>query len=766
MTTLAATTTENNEKIGCNGFDAPVSSRKDDHLNRWPLARKVYNVAVDGPAEWSARIGVYGEWGMGKTSVLRFVESMAIKDCHIVAWFDPWEYSNKSDLWQAFVLAISSAAKANLGEAVEVHGKKLKSTSGKVASFLGKLSKAVPLEGSSAVGEGLELLRSAFAFSRKDLDGLLEVLDGHRVIVVIDDLDRTEAELVPEILFALKQVMDIPGFSFICGFDPQVVGEALRAKHPGFGDGLKFLEKIIDYPVWLPPASDEGLKKIAQADAEKYCPFICPTALNDVIDLLPKNPRSIRQFVRLCALLKTQTERHGKDELNWPIILTSNVIKVRFPELDLNLLHSTDFYRRIGMRRTYTPSTQEGEKVDQEIGDHAEKCLKESNISDDSGEAKKWLQRAFRRICQHLELWMGEGVAGVIYQSNLSEHPKALTLKEFERMLLIWKNLKSAAALGSCIEKHADTQGFLKTEVANELAILLVAEMKKRLSAADAAFSKSDKKSNRTKAIKIQSFLEVLMLQPEKFDPALKVRDWLPVGHILFELVPLAEAKSPVHKEVWEKIQKTLKKLVSQWDASFERLLHAVRSIGPLGDSWIEGSSALATARKLNQYVDDQLSKHIINGIRIDGFFERIAFQRSGTNEMRKLIIKSRSQLWSKHSSALIAGFSISNPTFIAQRNAYAFLDWIKHLLENHDHNDDVVGKALANNNELMTALWQTATSKPFLGGHAHRLKDIPIKARELGVNLTVPAWWQPAIDEFLRSRNYESNEDPAEAPQ
>ncbi len=48
------------------GFDASVFDPKDDHLNRWPLARQIYNVAVNGPAEWSARIGVYGEWGTGK----------------------------------------------------------------------------------------------------------------------------------------------------------------------------------------------------------------------------------------------------------------------------------------------------------------------------------------------------------------------------------------------------------------------------------------------------------------------------------------------------------------------------------------------------------------------------------------------------------------------------------------------------------------------------------------------------------------------------
>src|SRR5439155_16984868 len=114
---------------------------------------------------------------------------------------------------------------------------------------------------------GLALVKKHFTFSQDDLKSLQALLGEKRVIVLIDDLDRTARELVPEILFALKELMDIPGFSFICAFDPVVVGEVLGDYHPGFGDGLKFLDKIIDYPRWLPPPSVEGLVKLALADA-------------------------------------------------------------------------------------------------------------------------------------------------------------------------------------------------------------------------------------------------------------------------------------------------------------------------------------------------------------------------------------------------------------------------------------------------------------------------------------------------------------------
>ena len=31
------------------GFDAAISSRQEDYLNRWPLAREIYGIATTGP---------------------------------------------------------------------------------------------------------------------------------------------------------------------------------------------------------------------------------------------------------------------------------------------------------------------------------------------------------------------------------------------------------------------------------------------------------------------------------------------------------------------------------------------------------------------------------------------------------------------------------------------------------------------------------------------------------------------------------------------
>jgi predicted KAP-like P-loop ATPase len=241
-------TNPNATPIASGGCDNPVVSRSGDHLNRWPLAREIYGIAITGSKDWSVRVGIYGEWGTGKTSLLKLIASMAEPTGHIVIWFDPWEYSNKPELWRSFVLTVFKELESKLGQVPGADEARRKVWMDKAKGIVGTVTGVLNESAGKAVDAGLELVRKHFNFSQDDLKSLQSILGEKRVIVLIDDLDRTAPELVPEILFALKELINIPGFSFVCAFDPVVVGEVLGKYHPGFRDGHKFLDKIIDYP--------------------------------------------------------------------------------------------------------------------------------------------------------------------------------------------------------------------------------------------------------------------------------------------------------------------------------------------------------------------------------------------------------------------------------------------------------------------------------------------------------------------------------------
>jgi len=49
-----------------NGHDA---SGAKDELAREPLARQIYQCLKPADANWSVRVGLFGSWGLGKTTV-------------------------------------------------------------------------------------------------------------------------------------------------------------------------------------------------------------------------------------------------------------------------------------------------------------------------------------------------------------------------------------------------------------------------------------------------------------------------------------------------------------------------------------------------------------------------------------------------------------------------------------------------------------------------------------------------------------------------
>src|SRR6266851_1839690 len=84
------------------GYDAAATTRAEDDLDRWRFAAEIVDVVLATPPEWSVRIGIFGKWGEGKSTVLRFAEQMLKDKKNIVLDFNPWASQNWNDLWDSF----------------------------------------------------------------------------------------------------------------------------------------------------------------------------------------------------------------------------------------------------------------------------------------------------------------------------------------------------------------------------------------------------------------------------------------------------------------------------------------------------------------------------------------------------------------------------------------------------------------------------------------------------------------------------------------
>jgi hypothetical protein len=392
---------------------------------------------------------------------------MAAKDGHIVFYFNPWQYHSKQDLWRAFVDGLFSQIEKKLGQPA---AGQVKRTAKMVGS---KLSGAIPTivslwreDAGKATVVGLDFLKRFLCFSAADLKELNSALNGKRLLVCIDDLDRTDGQLVPEILYALKEIMDVPGMAFVCAFDPVVVGKILGQAHPGQGDGLKFLDKIIDYPRWLSTPSIEQLANLAVSDAGTICPYVPSDNLREIIALLPPNPRSIRQFIRLLDLLRPQVDRHHPHEIHWPVLLAANVMKVVFPQHSQQLLYDTDLWQNINSASIF------GDKKEKERRETIKKKVEEFVHPRDDSSKKAIaaeLEKCVNAIAKRLEAWHGINLEFLQYQFRIAEFPHAVTWKEFDDFISSLELPPTAEKAKRWILRHSADGGQTKNQVFSEI---------------------------------------------------------------------------------------------------------------------------------------------------------------------------------------------------------------------------------------------------------------------------------------------------------
>ena len=254
--------------------DRPITAKAQDVLNRAPFAENLARAILNYSSTESLVIGLYGEWGSGKTSIINMmVERLTdVKrdkklPAPIIVRFNPWNFSDHNDLIAQFFAQLS----------VDLEGKgagtKMRAIAPLVARYaagLGTLA-LLPLgpAGPLLAALGMIVQKTAEAVAeepRKDLAALKNDIEKsllkqkQRIVVLIDDIDRLTGEEVRQVFKLVKAVADFPNTVYILSMERDVVAGALDHFHPGKGG--KYLEKIIQIPIDVPMPSRTSLDEL------------------------------------------------------------------------------------------------------------------------------------------------------------------------------------------------------------------------------------------------------------------------------------------------------------------------------------------------------------------------------------------------------------------------------------------------------------------------------------------------------------------------
>ena len=278
-------------------------------------------------------IGVYGNWGSGKSSLIQMCIDELSKDENTLAIkFNGWLFEGYEDAKTALIGTILD--KIDEKKTLEGTGKKLliqlyKNTDKmKLASMgikygldflltggigtitditvsgvLSKLKdKAVDVSSTdieSILKSEKEELRKDIKNFQEDFKSLLAASKIDKLVVFIDELDRCNPDTILETLEAIRLFLFTEKTSFVIGADERHVTYSVKKKYSEIlGNqidiGKEYLEKMIQYPVRIPQLSRREVEfyilcllfqnELSNDDFEKVYKYILESKQTDFFD--------------------------------------------------------------------------------------------------------------------------------------------------------------------------------------------------------------------------------------------------------------------------------------------------------------------------------------------------------------------------------------------------------------------------------------------------------------------------------------------------
>lgn len=453
---------------------APLDDPANDRLGRGEFANRVYRLLIDCPPEWPVRVGLMGDWGEGKTTVARFVVRLARADGHLVVEYPVSTQRSIEDLWTGFAVALCRAIN-EAGLPIEPHllplrrldlarvtskGKKRVEAGFEIAGFGAAALSGVPQLAAmvrSALTGGTQILQEALGIDEQTVSQICALIpEQHRIIVILDDLDRVDPRLVPEILLRLRDLLELPRFSFLVPYDPLVITRTLEHQNVAWKPATRFLEKIFDYQIELPKPSQNARWHFFLSEINQHCPFLNQhlDSLTKLREILPSNPRRIRSFVRHLYLLRDELVRYDRQELDWWTLFCLELLRVVGPMQRTRALSVIDEYRKRPARIVEETSDerQGGERKTRYV------ALRSHLLADASREFGEDASPSAGDAERVLKAWADSARFDyLIYdESPLSplERPALVTRKEARDQFASWKAERELTVLiGWCTDR-------------------------------------------------------------------------------------------------------------------------------------------------------------------------------------------------------------------------------------------------------------------------------------------------------------------------
>lgn len=270
-------------------------------------------------------IAIQGDWGSGKSSLMKMVEDKLDKSKVHCIWFNTWQFSQFNGSGNLSISLIKTLISELASDKDETKRKVLDALN-TVGSFMLAAVKGVAYGvfddyiGSTNTGS-IKKAADAISFTNETISKLKanfeECVENavkeraiERIVIFIDDLDRLEPVRAVELLEVMKIFLDCKKCVFVLALDSDVVFRGVNKKYNEEYDedkGASFFDKIIQIPYRMPVEKYEistfVKENFIDAARIEYSDEGLATYVALIESSIGHNPRSMKRLFNSYVLL-------------------------------------------------------------------------------------------------------------------------------------------------------------------------------------------------------------------------------------------------------------------------------------------------------------------------------------------------------------------------------------------------------------------------------------------------------------------------------
>ena len=722
--------------------DRPVEIPEEDFLGRFPFAKNIADQIIHTPDRGSLRIGIYGGWGEGKTSILRLIARELERNGHVCVWVTPWVFSNREEVLEYLIREITNKLEIDSNSAdFATKGAKLVKEFRKASGSDIKLKLA-----DSLIGPALEKYLSIKASEKGQLiiATIEEKLKDRKLVILVDDLDRVRPELVPDLLLTLREALDYPNYFYIMALSPEVLEQGLKDVHQGWGEPRQFLEKIIELPKYVPAPSSQERNEYAKALINSFKAKISKKAIEDIAPFLNTNPRKLKLYLRYIASLYGVFSRFHDEEVDWRTLYLCLLLRFEFPKESSLLIEDEETLDNIETSyiREHMNSRPKGDQTN-EVEKTPEIRYAPQSVSD---------KERFLSICQAIRDrgYLVKGKYRLSRLMTLSDIPPVLTFKEIENLLDSLKDVDSNLLKKELVDQLEAYGGF-NNKTGTALVEGIIDIRQNLLSHSVDLEIESELISGLQPVRLLTDVLRVISIELRGFSNSiLSIDSWLTIfnhcaswGH--FETFEYYKSLRQKERELLKDIVTSMPKIM-QFEIIGSRELDTEFMFDKKSDEFT----------KLIKEIHNIIEKNVSDSF-IDAFEESNGIESFWAIDMYskgKFFLFSKQSLFHtnpEYRKKLKEISAKSNENIGIQRN---FITYFRMLCHSGYGSGGSFPreecKALLNDPELLELVWSASISRPLnprAAGGLYRDRENLIKQGIPEKILKAPKWWQHLVD-------------------